>query len=153
MDQFIRQAIYYSHNSSLDLGEAFMRGIVLSARATLKGLQKADFLTEDEIKSCSQDFWFEGFDLPISFWKLCKILLIFLIPFTAKCANYNWILNLSSRSTKTYFAILKVIYTMQLILTGCFSSRNRIWTTTRCVRLLHRLLFKHQKPDTNGNYG
>ena len=67
MNELIGRALYYGHNSRFDLGEPFMRGIVLSARATLNALQKADVLTEDEIKSRSQDFGHEEFYSNVSF--------------------------------------------------------------------------------------
>ena len=47
--------------------DPFMRGIVLSARATLNALQKADVFTEDEIKSRSRDFGYVEFFANVSF--------------------------------------------------------------------------------------
>ena len=56
INELIGRAIFYCENTSFDLGEPFMRGIVLSARATLKALYNADVLTDYEIRRCRQAY-------------------------------------------------------------------------------------------------
>ncbi len=63
MNELISRAIYYADNTGFDLSDGYMRGIVLSARATLKALHKADVLTDYEIKLCRQAFGYPAFDM------------------------------------------------------------------------------------------
>lgn len=57
MNNLISRAIYYAEACGFDMTDPWSRGLLNSARATLRALHKADVLTEAEIEECLRAYW------------------------------------------------------------------------------------------------